>query len=288
MSSCRRLLFVNSVLLCVAGLSTALSPVWAQDTSAWQSENHAAARLIAGAVVKKPGTSFIRAGIEIRLDPGWKTYWRYPGDTGVPPTFDFASSQNVKSTLVQWPAPERFSDGAGGYSIGYMDDVILPLEVSPANNALTSTLHAKLNYAICGTLCVPARATLELPLTGNGGDEAILDKAETVVPKHVPLGPGSGNALAILAVHREASGGHEKVVVDVAAPAGMPVTLFAEGPAPDWALPLPQPASPATGPTRRFTFDVDGLPPGAQAKGAMLTLTAVSDGGAIEVPARLD
>jgi DsbC/DsbD-like thiol-disulfide interchange protein len=287
MSSCR-LKLLNSVLVCVAGLSPAFSPAWAQDSSAWQSEAHAAARLIAGAVVKKPSTSFIRAGIEIRLDPGWKTYWRYPGDTGVPPTFDFAGSQNVKSTNVQWPAPERFSDGAGGYSIGYAGDVILPLEVSPANGARTSTLHAKLNYAICGTLCVPAKATLELPLTGNGSDEAILDAAENVVPKRVPLGPVSGNALAILSVHREAGGAHDRVVVDVAAPASMAVTLFAEGPAPDWALPLPQLAGPVTGPTRQFSFDVDGLPSGATAKGAVLTLTAVSDGGAIEVPARLD
>jgi DsbC/DsbD-like thiol-disulfide interchange protein len=285
MSSTRhRLILVNAVLLCVAGLS----PAWAQDTSAWQSEAHAAARLIAGGVIKKPGTSFIRAGIEIRLDPGWKTYWRYPGDTGVPPTFDFAGSQNVKSTMVQWPAPERFSDGAGGSSIGYAGDVILPLKISPVNGALTSTLHAKLNYAICGTLCVPARATLDLPLTGTSADEAMLDKAESVVPKRVPLGPGSGNALAILSVHREAGGAHDKVVIDMAAPAGMPVQLFAEGPAPDWALPLPEPVGPPTGPTRRFTFDVDGLPPGATAKGAMLTLTAVSGGDAIEVPARLD
>jgi DsbC/DsbD-like thiol-disulfide interchange protein len=279
-----RITLVNSILLCLAGLS----PAWAQDTSAWQNEAHAATRLIGGAVIKKPGASFIRAGIEIRLDPGWKTYWRYPGDTGVPPTFDFAGSRNVKSTSVQWPAPERFSDGAGGYSIGYVGDVILPLKVSPANGAQTSTLHAKLNYAICGTLCVPARATLELPLTGNGDDEAILDKAANEVPKRVPLGPDSGNALAILSVHREADGAHDKVVVDVAAPAGAPVELFAEGPTPEWALPLPEPANPATGPTRRFTFDVDGLPPGAKAKGAMLTLTAVSDDEAIEVPARLD
>lgn len=283
-SSHSQLTLVAFVLPCLAGLS----PACAQDASAWQGEAHAAARLIAGTRVKTPKTSFIRAGIEIRLDPGWKTYWRYPGDTGVPPTFDFASSQNIKSTAVQWPAPERFSDGAGGSSIGYAGDVILPLQVTPASGAQALTLLAKLNYAICGTLCVPAKATLELPLTGNGGDEAILDKAENEVPKRVPLGPDSGNALAILSVHREAGGVHDKVVVDVAAPAGAPVDLYAEGPTPEWALPLPVPTGATTGPTRRFTFDVDGLPPGAKAKGAMLTLTAVSAGDAIEVPARLD
>ena len=115
---------------------------------------------------RAPDASFLRAGIEIRLDPGWKTYWRYPGDTGIPPTFDFSGSQNVKSTAVEWPAPEQFSDGAGGHSIGYVGDIILPLRVTPANTALPSTLHLTLNYAVCGTLCVPAKAGLDITLNG--------------------------------------------------------------------------------------------------------------------------
>lgn len=283
-ASRRCLTILTSALLCLAGLS----PAWAQDASSWQSEAHAAARLIAGSVVTTPNASFVRAGIEIRLAPGWKTYWRYPGDTGVPPTFDFAGSQNVKSTTVQWPVPERFSDGAGGFSVGYVGDVVLPLKVTPADHAQPSTLHVRLNYAICGKLCVPAKATLELALTGNSADEAILDRAEQQVPRRVPLGRDGGNPLAILSIHREPGGTHGKVVVNMAAPAGAPVELFAEGPTPDWALPLPHPAGPATGPTRRFVFDIDGLPPGATAKGALLTLTAVSGDDAIEVPARLD
>ena len=64
--------------------------------------------------------------------------------------------------------------------------------------------------------------------------------------------------------------------------------MTAEGPTPEWALPLPAPEGPITGPTRRFAFALDGLPPGADAKGATLTLTAVSGSNAIEVPAHLD
>jgi hypothetical protein len=77
------------------------------------------------------------------------------------------------------------------------------------------------------------------------------------------------------------------VVVEVAAPDGAPVDLFVEGPTPDWSLPIPEPSG--TGPgTRRFTFDLDGLPAGAGAKGAELTFTAISGDEAIEVAARLD
>jgi hypothetical protein len=89
-------------------------------------------------------------------------------------------------------------------------------------------------------------------------------------------------------VHREPGSPHDRVVVEIAAPAGAAIDLFAEGPTPDWSLPLPEVKGSGNGPTRLFTFELDGLPPDAKARGAMLTLTAVSGDDAIEVPARLD
>src|SRR5271163_1985315 len=80
----------------------------AQDASDWDTQSHTAARLIAGSPIKTAGAALLRAGVEIRLDPGWKTYWRDPGDSGVPPKLDFSGSDNVKSVTVLWPAPERF------------------------------------------------------------------------------------------------------------------------------------------------------------------------------------
>lgn len=278
---------VTIVTAAIFGLGGAL-PARAQDASPWQKEAHAAARLLAGTAFQSGNARVLHAGIEIRLDTGWKTYWRYPGDTGVPPTFDFAGSQNVQSAQVEFPAPERFPDGAGGNSIGYAGDVILPLRVIPADPTRPVALHVKINYAACGTLCVPAQAALDLTLTGQGTDEAVLEQAEQRVPKHATLGASPSHALAILSVHREPGAAHERVAVEVAAPPGASVELYAEGPTAEWALPLPEPVGPAQGPTRRFTFDLDGLPPGAQAAGATLTLTAVSGDEAIEVPDHLD
>jgi DsbC/DsbD-like thiol-disulfide interchange protein len=265
----------------------------AQDASVWAGDRNAAARLISGAEFKSPGAKWLRAGIEIRLDSGWKTYWRYPGDSGVPPTLDFADSDNVKSVTTLWPAPERFADGAGGHSIGYRGDVVLPLRVVPKDAAKPSSLRLKLGYAICGNLCVPAEADLNLTLSGKmSTEEPALVTAEARVPRRLPLGArAAGDGLAVRSVHREQDGAHQRVVVEVAAPGGVPVDLFVEGPTPDWALPLPEPTNPGSdgGPgMRRFTFDLDGLPPGAQADGAMLTFTAVSPTDAIEVEARLD
>ena len=132
-----RLTIAAVALTGLAGMPIA----WAQDASAWDAQTHTAARLIAGAMVKTPEAAFLRAGIEIKLDPGWKTYWRDPGNSGVPPTFDFSGSGNVKSVTVLWPAPERFSDGAGGNSIGYVDHVILPLQIAPQDAAKQTSLH---------------------------------------------------------------------------------------------------------------------------------------------------
>jgi DsbC/DsbD-like thiol-disulfide interchange protein len=275
-------------IVTVAIASLGALPARAQDASPWQKEAHAATRLLAGAAHTTGEAAVLRAGIEIRLDSGWRTYWRYPGDSGAPPTFDFAGSQNVQSAQVDFPAPERFADGAGGYSIGYGGDVILPVRVIPADATRPVSLHVKIDYEACGTLCVPTKAALDLMLTGQAADTATLEKAEQHVPKRTSLGAKSSSALAILSVRREPGAPHERVTVEIAVPPGAPVDLFAEGPTPEWALPLPEPVGSAQGPTRRFTFDLDGLPPGAQAKGATLTLTAVSGEDAIEVSDHLD
>jgi DsbC/DsbD-like thiol-disulfide interchange protein len=285
-----RLKFAAIALVCAGGVPTAQ----AQSASAWEGELHAAARLISGGALDSGGANLLRAGLEIRLDPGWKTYWRYPGDSGVPPTLDFSGSQNVKSVTALWPAPILFADGAGGRSIGYLNDVVLPLRIVPKDAAKASSLRVKLGYAICGNLCVPAEANLHLTLSRKAGaDEPQLVAAEARVPRRVPLGPVSGanDGLAVRSVHRETAGAHQRVVVEVTSPKGTPVDLFVEGPSADWALPLPEPQGVApdnAAGLRRFTFDLDGLPPGAVAKDAALTFTVVSPTDAIEVQARLD
>ena len=156
-----RLTIVTMALACLAGPAAAR----AQDASPWDKQPHAQARLIAGSVMKSADATYLHAGVEIRLDAGWKTYWREPGDSGVPPTFDFSGSENVKSVAVEWPAPERFPDGAGGNSIGYVGRLVLPLRIVQKDAGKHASVHLKLNYAVCGNLCVPAEATLELAIT---------------------------------------------------------------------------------------------------------------------------
>lgn len=104
------------------------------------------------------------------------------------------------------------------------------------------------------------------------------------MPKSVAV--GDGGSPSIRAVRREAGPRKPRVVVDVVADA--PVTLFAEGPTAQWALPLPEPVSGAPAGQQRFIFELDGLPPSEKAEGATLRLTAVSGDKAVEAAFRLD
>jgi DsbC/DsbD-like thiol-disulfide interchange protein len=251
-------------------------PALSGDASAWDGDQRAAVRLIAGA---QRGT-IRRAGIEIRLAPGWKTYWRYPGDSGIPPRFDFSHSKNVKSVTVRYPAPHRLTDESGT-SIGYKHGVVFPLDIVPQNAAQPVMLAVKADYAVCEKICIPAEGKAELNVTGRPGvQDGWLKQNDALVPVAAQI--GEGETLAVRSVTRE----NKRILVDVAAPGA--IELFAEGPAADWALPVPAPVDGAPAGQQRFAFELEGLPPNTRPGGATLMLTAVSGGQAIEVPYRLD
>ena len=139
----------------------------AADASAWAEDSRSAIRVIAGA--NKSDAASLRAGIEIKLQPGWKTYWRYPGDSGVPPRFDFSGSENLGAAKVLYPAPHLFTDDTGN-SLGYKDRVIFPLRVTAKEPGKPVTLRLKLDYAVCEKLCIPAEGRAEL--TFGAGESA--------------------------------------------------------------------------------------------------------------------
>ena len=273
--------------LAVAASVLGGSAASAAEASPWHEDVQSSARLIAAPTRLENGVRLWRAGVEIKLKEGWKTYWRYPGDSGVPPSFDFSKSQNVRTLTVLYPAPSRFPDGAGGSSIGYKGDVVLPVHVVAQDAAKPVVLRLKLDYAVCEKLCVPAEAALELELadTSDAKGDAVA-AAEAQVPR--PATIGEGGLPSIRAVHREPGKDKPRIVVDVASASGAPVALFAEGPNPQWALPLPEPVAGAPAGLQRFAFDLDGVPPGEKTEGANLRLTAVSGAKAVEVAFRLD
>src|SRR5262245_31153819 len=263
--------FGLTVTLLAASLAAG---AFAEDASPWQRDAHSALRLVAGS--RSGGV--LLGGIAIQLEPGWKTYWRNPGDSGVPPRFDFSKSENVEAVTVLWPAPMKFDDGAGGFSLGYKKQVVLPLRIVARNNDKPVTLRAHINYAVCDKLCIPVEASSELTFASVASTEdGALSDALNAVPK--PANVGDPNPLTIRDVKRE---GKNNVLVDVAAPDAKEVSLFVEGPTPDWALPVPKLVEQSPPGVKRFAFELDGLPPGASPEGAALKLTLVSGDRAYE------
>src|ERR1700687_2634903 len=180
----------------------------AQDASPWQRDGHSAVRLLAGS---RSG-AVLRGGISFQLQAGWKTYWRSPGDSGVPPRFDFSKSENIEAVTVLWPAPSKFDDGAGGYSLGYQNEIVLPLRIVAKNADKPVTLRADINYAVCEKLCIPVKANTEIAIASAASTEdSALFAALDTVPK--PANVGDPNPLTIRDVKRE---GKSTVLGDVA------------------------------------------------------------------------
>ena len=263
--------------LAVAALSVvcAAIEVRAEDASPWQRDAHSAMRLLAGS---RSGAVLL-GGVAIQLQPGWHTYWRTPGDSGVPPHFDFSKSDNVEAVTVLWPAPQKFDDGAGGTSLGYVKQIVLPLRIVAKNTDKPVTLRASINYAVCEKLCIPVEASAELAFASVASTEdGTLSEALNAVPK--PASVGDPNPLTIRDVKRD---GKVNVLVDVIAPPeARDVSLFVEGPTPDWALPVPKLVENGPPGVKRFTFELDGLPPGVSADGAALKFTLVGGDRAYE------
>jgi DsbC/DsbD-like thiol-disulfide interchange protein len=246
----------------------------AEDASPWQRDGHSAVRLLAGS---RSGAVLL-GGIAFQLQPGWKTYWRTPGDSGVPPRFDFSKSENIEAVTILWPAPTKFDDGAGGHSLGYKHQIVLPLRIVAKNAAKPVTLRAGINYAVCEKLCIPVEASAELAFASVASTEdSALFAALDTVPK--PASVGDPNPLTIRDVKRD---GKSSVLVDVATPDAREVSLFVEGPTPDWALPVPRLLEPSAPGVKRFSFELEGLPPGAKPDGAALKLTLVGGDRAYE------
>lgn len=122
------------------------------------------------------------AGLALELATGWKTYWRRPGEAGIPPQFDWSGSQNVKSVIVHWPSPVVFHTN-GMQTVGYKGGVVLPLEVEPVDPGQPIHLQARVDMGICKDICMPAVVELSGDLAVQGADDQSIRAALKARPE---------------------------------------------------------------------------------------------------------
>lgn len=168
------------------------------------------------------------AALELRLRPGWKTYWRAPGDAGIPPSFDWRRSRNLEGIDVLWPAPGVIMQG-GVRTIGYSDLLVLPLRVAPAHAGADVTLAGHMDIGVCRDVCVPVTLSFsgDLPGTAEKRDPRIaaalasrpLTASEAGVGRVAcRLSPIEGGLALRAEIDMPSAGGRELALVEVADP----------------------------------------------------------------------
>ena len=220
-----RSLATMAFLLVFAGLLPA-GQAWAA-AGGWAEEEQARLRLISGQ--QSIAGASLDLGLEFDLDPGWKIYWRSPGDAGLPPRVDWSGSQNLKSAEIDWPVPHRFSL-FGLETFGYGGQVVLPVRAEAEQPGQPINLRAKVDYLLCEEICIPYTADLALDLPAGDGARAPQAFLIESFRRQVP-GFGAERGLGITGV--SLAGTRENPVLQVSVRSERPLEapdLLVEGP----------------------------------------------------------
>ncbi|SUZ31569.1 hypothetical protein ROE7235_01318 [Roseibaca ekhonensis] len=118
----------------------------------------------------------IMAALHLRLARDWITYWRHPGESGIPPRLDLSGSGNLAGARLHWPAPRLFTK-AGYLSIGYANELVLPLELTPTSAGMPIDLRAAFSIGVCDDVCIPVDMQFATVLDGRGGPDRAIRSA---------------------------------------------------------------------------------------------------------------
>lgn len=157
-----------------------------------------------------------QSGLFIKLDQDWKTYWRNPGETGIPPQISVLTSSNFESLTIGFPLPKRYVDESGE-AIGYHDEVLFPVRIRPKDFAKPMQIKLEAFFGVCQQVCTPAKIESELEFTPSSApqpDAELIAKWQARVPK-----------LGIIANHFTLA--EKFVVLDLSKPF---TDIFVEGP----------------------------------------------------------
>ncbi|TPW28701.1 protein-disulfide reductase DsbD domain-containing protein [Pararhizobium mangrovi] len=238
-------------------------------------------------VIATPATNgTIHAAVEIALKPGWITYWRNPGEAGIPPEVETDGSINVAAASLAFPAPRRIEEN-GVAAIGYDSPVTLPLTIRQRTPGGVSVLAVRFLLGMCRDVCVPVSGTAHLNVepaarAGSSRQALAIAKARAALPEE---------ASADFAVEKIRAGDDGKsVVVEARLPEGgdaKAARLFLAGPE-GWQFGLAGAPGSMSGGRVRFGVPVLNRPDGVRLAGTDLTAVVTAAGRSMETTVRAD
>ena len=259
-----------STFLFFALLATLVPATALAGASEWFLTDGARMRLVAAV---SPDGKTVDAGLEFELEDGWKTYWRSPGGSGLPPQVHFLGSENVKSAIMELPVPKAYYD-YGSEAIGYKNHVVFPITVTPKTPGQPFTLKAGGVVGVCGEICVPVQFELALKETGAAGTQ--MDVASALLKAKQGL-PGPAHDEQKVLTAKLVGTTPERVTITARVPKGVTaLDLFVEGP-PQWYLTTAK-LKDHNGDTATFELTLHDAPKDANLADTELRFTLVADG----------
>lgn len=155
----------------------------AASSSPWADSEGGRVRLVTTGTADASGR--LSGALHIELKPGWKTYWRDPGASGVPPQIDITKAPGITKAELSYPAPGRHDDGYGSWA-GYDRTVALPVTFTVANPKENTVIEAGVFLGICQTICIPVQAQLKVDPSSdasNAEDAELVKSALASLPQ---------------------------------------------------------------------------------------------------------
>ncbi len=225
-------------------------------------------------------------GVRIEPRPGWKTYWRAPGESGLPPVFTFRVHDNADQPQILWPAPKRLML-QGLESYGYDGPVIFPFYVRPQDASKQIQLEVQVDYAVCLDICVPEQAVLHLILPPGAAHATPDREALQAALARVPHQQHEKSPYRIQTAYVQQNGAQAILVVQAEARQGFSAPdMFADGPA-DLLFAAPQISYLSNRRQADFRLAVTQLDPAQPLIGQTVTLTLADGEIAVEKQVKL-
>ncbi|MEO9612286.1 MAG: protein-disulfide reductase DsbD domain-containing protein [Nitratireductor sp.] len=231
-------------------------------------------RLITTGLADRDGV--LRGALEVDLDPGWKTYWRDPGASGVPPQITLDGSLNVEDARLGYPAPQWHEDSYGAWA-GYDAPVRFPVIFTIGAPERYALIEANVFVGVCQNVCIPVQA--RLTVEPGSAPDAPADKA-AVEAAFAALPAPAGDDFGVTAVRLEA----DQLIVEAAMPAesGEAALFVAGAQGYLFGTPRTDRTEAGNGPADRTIFHVPILQrPGTDTPPPTVAYTLVTDAGAV-------